>query len=326
MFRTVALTSLCLIAFASTAHAEDTVARAFLEQGMHQRDLGNDAGALLLFERAYAIEQTPRTQAQIALCQLALGDWAQGYITLTDAMSHDRDPWIQQRRAALTEALTAARAHIGFVRVEGGNPGQHVWVNGDDAGPLPHPELIVASVGEVNVELRDGASVLDARHVTVQAGATANATLVAPVPAPAEHVEEQTVAPASAIAAPNDGVPGNTLRTVGWTSLAIGSAGVVAGVVFQVMRENAVSHQRSCYTNMFDFDLAVCPEGEASVLSSVNRNGTGAVLGYAIGGTLVVTGVLLLLLTGANDEQPREHAFVCGPNVGVLGASCAGTF
>src|SRR6185295_12934104 len=79
---------------ASTAFAEDV--DSILRHGNELRRQGRDAEALTEFQRAARIEESPRTTAQVALAEQALGMWPEAESHLSSALGRDSDPWIRK--------------------------------------------------------------------------------------------------------------------------------------------------------------------------------------------------------------------------------------
>jgi hypothetical protein len=122
-------------AMAAVVHAEDV--EGILQKGNQLRREGRDAEALAEFRRASRLSESPRTTAQIALAEQALGLWPDAEIHLSGALAHDTDPWIRKNRVALEKALATIHSHLCFVEVWGLPAGASVLIDDRRIGTLP---------------------------------------------------------------------------------------------------------------------------------------------------------------------------------------------
>src|SRR5262252_3574984 len=123
----ICLALLLTVSFASADDADDALAR-----GIQLRREHRDADALEQFRRAYELRAAPRTRAQIALAEQALGQWTDAEKDLGDAMIAD-DPWIRGHAELLNGALAAIRRHLGTLLIETNAPQAELSVNGKAA-------------------------------------------------------------------------------------------------------------------------------------------------------------------------------------------------
>lgn len=153
-----------LLALATPVHAQDacTTAACHVERGLAARTSGDDAAAVEHFEAALALERTPRTLAQLALAEQALGRWIDAEAHLGEAMAAANDPWITDHRTVLEGALGTIREHLGRLVVTSNVDGARLRINGRDAGRLPLAGPVSVEVGTAVVDVTaDG-------HVPVQ--------------------------------------------------------------------------------------------------------------------------------------------------------------
>ena len=100
-----------LAAFAALAAAPARAAtdveqaEALIRDGVKLRARDNAAQALPLFEKAYQISRSPRTAAQLGLCELELGYYAAAERYLNEALAAPDHPWIAKNKAALKKPL-----------------------------------------------------------------------------------------------------------------------------------------------------------------------------------------------------------------------------
>src|SRR5580692_7273665 len=114
------------------AGAQDTT--DLVQQGVQLRREGHDVEALAVFARALAMDGTPRTRAQVALAEQALGFWLEAERDLSAALSAGEGPWFVQHREALNTALEAIRRRLATLSLEVNVEGAELWINGARAG------------------------------------------------------------------------------------------------------------------------------------------------------------------------------------------------
>lgn len=139
-FRTRVAGALVAVATAiasASAFAQSAPDDALVQQGITLRTQGRDAEALALFEQANAQFHTPRSVAQIALAEQALGRWERADRHLREALTFAQDAWITRNRAALEGALSQLQQRLCALELIDGVPGARVRVDGRDIGTLP---------------------------------------------------------------------------------------------------------------------------------------------------------------------------------------------
>ncbi len=216
---------------------------ALVEQGIALREAGDDASALVLFQRAHAAAPTPRNTAQLALCEQALGRWVDAHTHLTAALSVTSDPWIARNRVSLNGAFRSIGEQVGQLEVLGGVTGATVWLGGRAVGVLPLAAPITVLVGRAPLEvLAEGFApftteiTVRARELTRQ-GVTLAPRGSAPTPEQAARDAGETTtgaataAPASPAGTHRDG---GSIATRWWFWTLIGAA-VAGGVVATVL-------------------------------------------------------------------------------------------
>jgi hypothetical protein len=181
------------------ARAQDDGAEVLTKQGLELRRQRRDAEALDAFRRAYAIKATPRTLAQIALAEQALGKWVDAEADLDAALRSTDDAWIAPHRDTLLGGLATIRSHLGWLEVTADAPAARVWVNGAELGELPLAKPVRVEAGSVVVEVRAAGFVPARRVPFVEPGGSAREAvhLVPLAPEPPAVSREATEPPAS---------------------------------------------------------------------------------------------------------------------------------
>jgi hypothetical protein len=146
--------------------AEPADVENLIRQGVELRQKGRDSAALPLFQRAYDLDRTPRTAAQLGLVEANMGYWLASERHLSEALASPRHPWVYKMRPQLEETLKQVRASIGEIEVVGTPSGAEVLVNGRVEGVLPLAQAIRANEGMAQVAIR--APGFEDKQTTVQ--------------------------------------------------------------------------------------------------------------------------------------------------------------
>jgi hypothetical protein len=172
------LLSLALLALLlpSTTYAQNAEVERLLRRGVELRQQGSDAAALVEFEHAHELAHTPRTLAQVALCEQALGRWVDAETHLREALRSRANPWITRNRAALDGALGVIAQHIGQVMVRTDAPGAELSINGRRVATLPREEPVRVDAGEATIVVT-AAGRSGSQRIVVEAGETVRITI-----------------------------------------------------------------------------------------------------------------------------------------------------
>lgn len=305
---------------------------ALVRRGVELRQRGDDAGALGVFERALGRSSEPRVLAQLALAEQALGRWLDADRHLRAALSAAGDAWVLRNRAALAVAEAQLGAHLARVRVSGTVAGAEVYANNERIATLPMSEPARVAAGTNVIEVRAPGYVSMTRRVQVEAGEEARETFAfvreAPTAAGAlgPTVQALRAVPAGAVAAAPAG--GGARRALAWTTLALGAAGIGAGVFAVARRDGLVTQHDEhrdpvCPGTGSATQPAVC----AGFLDEIGAMQALAIGGFVGGGALALTSVVLFATAPSTGESARGVAALrCGVGPGTAGVSCAGVF
>jgi hypothetical protein len=138
----------------SASAAEPIDVENLMRQGVELRQKGRDQAALPLFQRAYDLERSPRTAAQLGLVEANMGYWLAAERHLDEALASPRHPWVFKVRPQLEQTLKVVRTSIGEIEVLGTPSGAEVLVNGKTEGTLPLGAPIRANEGMAQVVVR----------------------------------------------------------------------------------------------------------------------------------------------------------------------------
>lgn len=304
------LVFVCL--FTPIARAQDHTASALIDEGMAQRRDGQVTEALATFERASAIDRSPRVVAQLGLTHAMLEHWVLAYGALTEALTATADEWIGSRREALERALAEIRAHLALLRLGGCDGDSHVAIDGHrisigDGSTIPLEPGVhqVAVRGRANA-FEQPLTAVAGETVHVQCSAVSAPQLTSAEPASDGQTQERAEAS-----------PNRVARVLGIVSIGLGAVGVGVGVAYQVTREGDVSDAVACGSRYSCYDDAA---------ARANSRMTPMVVSYIAGGALIAAGVITLLLAGTRTDHASAQSFACAPTMDSIGAACTGSF
>jgi hypothetical protein len=320
--------------------AEDV--EALLKKGNDLRRQGRDREALVEFQRAARISETPRVDAQVALAEQAIGLWVEAEVHMTKALADRTDPWIAKNRPTLESALSTVRQHLGTVEVWGSPDGAEVLLDGKVVGHLPAAGPISFASTEVVLQVRAPAYVEMERTLRIQIGGVVREHVdLRKKPLSAAQVSAASPADKTGplITAPTSDEPaggGRTRLHLAWAASA-GAVAVLGGAVaFNVAAVNkSSSFDRSCGlvpgTGQPAHDPAATPLlTDAACRDLFNRSNSErswARAGYAAGATLGIAAIVLFATSSSGStvtsNGPRAH-LSC--SLGSTSIGCGGSF
>ncbi len=163
----------CRVLAASAA----TEADAALKRGVELRRRGDDAQALVEFQRAYTWYRSARALAQIGFAEMALGRWHEAEEHLGQALADADDVWVRRNRATIEQSRAVVASHLGSLEVLGSPEGAELRVDGRLVGRLPMARPIRVAAGNVGVELRADGHLASSRPVAIAAGQLSRETI-----------------------------------------------------------------------------------------------------------------------------------------------------
>jgi hypothetical protein len=332
----------------SVARAQDPVsapgevsaasAKDLFERGRDLRGRGDCAGALPLFQKAYALYPLGLGSLRnIAVCEEALSRFASArdsWLELKRAVAANNDSkyagWNEDADRAVSRlAPKVARLTTDLtVLSPGGDPTPDAPVDVTiDGQPLARDRVGVAiehDPGTYVVRASGaGVSAPDQQTILLAAGDNKRVALrvTASPPLASSSPSADASAPALAVAPSIDHQPSaSPMRTAGWIALGLGGAGLAGAVASFVVRESALSDlKESCP----QYDSGPCaPSSRSTVLSDVNRGKTASTLLTVFGAVGVVGAITGVALVTSSRSHPAQAALVLTPT----GVGAAGTF
>jgi hypothetical protein len=286
---------------------------AHVQRGIELRRSGEDAAALAEFERAQALEPSPRVRAQIGFALQALGRWREAEEVQMRVLA-EADAWVREHSDLVRESLAAVQHHLSWLSVECDVAGAELTVNGVPAGRLPLSNAVRVVAGAVVLEVRADGYDPVRRTTDVPAGAQARESVVL--------VRSQATPPNTTLAAEPAKDAGVARRTAGWVTLAGGallvSGGIVAAVVSAVYSARYNDDTR-CFVGTLTRDQNCGIDRGIADTTRITGIAALAAGGLAVGG-----GVLLLVTSPRARPASPAATLACGMGPGLLG--CAGRF
>lgn len=321
-------TAICISSSLAFAASDAEEVEQLIKDAVELRKEGRDERALLLFQKAFSIARTPRTTAQLGLCEMAVGYWTDADHHLTEGLSSPEHPWISKNRADLESALAAARKNIGELVVEGSPTGANVFLNGKQIGQLPLPAAIRLNKGPIEVELRSPGYESASKSTAIRGGDKERVQIALNRSTVAAN--EPSVSPL--IAPPQESTQRSTSRPVAWALGGVAAAALIFGVV-----ETFTWTKKQ---DEFDNHLGPLPSDPAAVGHNCGTDepahgGAGcqgihddlsrarllAIVGYGVGAAAAATSIVLFA-TSASDSPRRDTAFSCAPLLPTGGLTC----
>jgi hypothetical protein len=305
-------------------------AEARITHGLALRRERRDAEALAEFRRAFALAQSGRALAQVALAEDAVGLWVEAEQTFEEVLARQGDPWIEKRRAQLGDELRELQAHLADVELEIAPENAEVWINGASARRSAATGAFRVVSGRAFVEVKAEGFEPVRRVFEVPPGTRVHDSIaLEPTRISRGDGEDDPAArPQMRVAGTGAGavVPGerqapsgtNVRRVLAFSALAAAGSALLVGGAAATVREVDVGRYN---------DNSQCFYGNepramrcAGVAADVNRYTTIMVAGFAASAVAGVLGqVLLLTAPRGNVRVEVSSTGRDGPAVWVTG-------
>lgn len=284
----------------------EKAARKAFKEGVAHFEAGRMEEAVTAFRGAYALSPSWKLLYNIGQAEAAAKHHGAALEAFEQYLSEGGDDINDARRNEVVAEVKRLREMVGLLEFDAPD-GAQVTIDGAARGRTPLPGRVRVAAGiDHEVLITMGEEVLVQR--TVRVGG--NETLVVsttPDPPPSPPPVPQPPLPA----APDDG--GSTVKTLGWVTAGLGAALLIGGGVTGGL---ALSKNKDIEDN--------CPGGECEPpyhddVDSRDALATTSTVLFAVGGAALVAGVLMLTLSGG-DEEPSADVAV----LPVVGSDTAG--
>jgi hypothetical protein len=327
-------------------------AEALIREGVKLRARDNAPKALPVFEKAYQISRSPRTAAQLGLCELELGYYVAADRYLTEALAAPDHPWVSKNKTALTRALDSARANIGELALVVSPAGAEVSLNKKPLDKALVGPPVRLDKGPVDVEVRAPGYEPTRETITIVGGkreqrtfalvreaataAGASEIRVGPVVSLAPTASDPSAAAVTLNAAPPPGEDGGRTmrRTAAWITGGAALAALLFGTV-EAFNAAGKSDAFNTHTGVIDgVEFRDCGTANLSpackgLKEDYDQALTLSVVGFAAAGVLAATSSVLFLLSpsgensGATERGSGARAVTCVPDPRARGFGCS---
>ena len=319
----------------ATTDAEQ--AEALIREGVKLRSQDKTAQALPMFENAYKISRTPRTAAQLGLCEMELGYWVEAERYLTEALASPDHPWIAKNKGSLKKPLETARANIGELVLTVTPATADVSLN---KKPLDRSQIgppIRLDKGPVDVEVRAQGYEPVRESVTIVGGKREQRTYALVPEASKPVVAEKfpgapapdagTGAAVTLTTAPPPAQPGKNMRLAAWITGGAAAAALVFGSVEAISagsKSSAFNDHTSTMGGVAYHDCGTADLSDAckSLKSDYDSALTLTIVGFAAAGALAATSAVLFVLSSPKEQGGGARAFGCVPDPVGRGVGC----
>ncbi|HKP56277.1 MAG TPA: PEGA domain-containing protein [Polyangiales bacterium] len=289
---------------AGTADATPSGYDAFIEQAIQAYDGGRWAEARSLFRRAHDLMPTARTLRTMGMCSFNLGDYLDAVANLEAALQDSRKPLNPEQRASASDLIARSQAHVGRFRLRLTPEDAVVWVDGRPPLRLGSGEVLLEpGRHEVSVQAsgyQTNRSTLQVEggdrttlEIRLEASSPQSAVVATAAVEPIAGTSPQPAEPAPAPAA-----HGNTQAVLGYVSLGLAGASLIAfGISTGMASSKASSLEDNCSDNACgpNYHDDVDTYDRLKVISTVSLITTGV---FAALGTV-------LLVTSPSDNRER---------------------
>jgi len=332
-----AILALAALSAAARAATEADQAEALIREGVQLRAHDKAAAALPVFEKAYQISRTPRTAAQLGLCELELGAFVAAERHLNEALAGPEHPWVKKNKATLKKSVETARASIGELALIVSPPGAEVLVNHKPVeGAQPGAPLRLDK-GLVDLEVR--APGYEPAHdtITVVGGKTEQRTITL-VPEAKPALALTAPPPATDAAALGTVPPPAREHRTQWIAAWITGGAAAGALVFgtvEALAANSKSNAFNGHTGVMngvvyqDCGTAQLTPACKSLKDDYGQALTLSIVGFAAAGALAATSSVLFVRSWPGHGAERDgtaRALACVPDPVARGLGCSVRF
>jgi hypothetical protein len=313
-------------AAAPTEEAKNEAKTRFLK-GVKLQEEGSLEAAIIEFERAYDLAPNYRVLYNIAVVYRDKGDKAAALRSFERYLADGGTELDAKRKKDVDGEIARLRDLVAYVTIKANVAGADVTLDDFPIGKTPISKVIYVNVGRRKLEISKDGYKGDQKIVTLAGGdrPTIEFTLKEIKKEPPPPIPTATAVPtATATAAPSAPTPpredpGTSQRTLGYALGGVGIVGLGVGAAFGLLANSKWSSVkdvckdtgagRKCPTQA-DQDKAESAKSQANI-------GT---LGFALGGTALAAGIVLLLTIPSAKEEPvvgsMPHGLRLSPLVG----------
>jgi tetratricopeptide (TPR) repeat protein len=315
-------------------------AEALIREGVKLRAQDAAARALPLFEKAYQISRSPRTAAQLGLCELDLGYVVEAERYLMEALASPEHPWVAKNKGTLKKPLETARANIGELTLTISPPSADVMLNHRPIDKSMIGPPIRLAHGLVDIEVRAPGYQPATETVIITGGKRESRTYalvreappaVATVPALVPPASSDAHAATTLASPPSGGADEHkSKRIAAW----ITGGAAFGALVFGTVEALSASSRSSAFNDhtavggsgtYHDCGTAQLSPACKALKDDYDQAVTLTIVGFAAAGALAAVSSVLFVLSSPSSGEAASgaHAFGCVPDLGARGVGCS---
>ena len=289
-----------------------------IEEALAAYEAGRFAEARVGFKRAHDLLPTARTLRSMGMCSFNLGDYTEAVFQLERARKDERKPLTDEQQKHVADLITRANQRIGRFRLNLTPAAATLIVDARSALILDRAELLL-DAGHHEIEVR--APGYSPAHSTMTVEGGDRTTLVFHLNSDDSAVTQpagaESTARANVILRPDSRAPAAShewMRTVGYTSLGLGAAGLVG---FAVVGSLALADKSKLDDHCPN---SSCPAAYRSDIARYDTLRTLSTVTLIAGGTLALTGLAFLIARPSERAERARLVPWIGPgSAGVRG-------
>jgi hypothetical protein len=283
--------------------------------------------ALVEFRRAYKALGTWKVLGNVGLCALKLERDGEAIEAYEKYLAGGGTEIEKEEREQVERDLLRLRTQLVKVHLEG-VAGAQVSDERTTTQGARVVNLYPLSAATADLGLHPGHHVVSAKLGDQQARWEVDLSPASSVTHKFDYSSAPTAGVAGAMAGGSEvsvQKSGGSMRTIGFVAGGVGLVGVGLGTLFAIQRSNKVSDSQALCTG----PNGSCPDSKKPAIDSLDdeakKNGTLSVVGFAVGGAALVTGVTLIVMGGksksstAESDAPRVQPWVGFGSAGFLG-------
>jgi hypothetical protein len=323
-----ATAALVMTLVAATAWSQPAASPIEQQQrrGVELLQRGQNQQALDLFRELYERTREPRALWRMATAEAAVGRWVEAEAHMRAALGSASDEWIRAQHTGLEQTLRQVQARVGLLTLRCSVPGAVIEVNGHAVTTFP----VRVVAGDVPVVVR--AEGYQEASMTLSVPGNVEQAFVQDIelrPTGAERRPAAVGTPSATTERVQPAAGTSLMRTLGITSIAVGGAALVTGVVGLILRNSAATqfNDDGCWMDGSSvFGGSRCADSQATTATMQ----TVSVVGFVLGGALAATGVVLLATAPSSSSAEHAHRTTRGIRLtagpGAIGLGLGGAW
>lgn len=316
--RRVAVAALAVLGVAGVAHAEPTpqdkiLAQTLFDDARAKMTAGDYNAACPKLAESYRLDPAPGTLLNLGMCHEGEGRFATAYAEISEALSRAIRDGRAERQKTAREHLASIAPHLSKLqlRVPADAPADlRIEVDGNPLARAAWDVAVPMDPGEHEIVAKAAGRLPVTTKVTIAPDGGVKEVPIGPL-AVDPSVHEATPPPGPRpIVAPPPPARSSPLRPIGFATLGVGGAGLIAGGIFGGLAASTWSSAHGkCPNNACPSDTQVSDGRRAGTFADV------ATVSLVAGGVLAAAGLTLVLIA---PSRPTATAYLAPTLAGVV--------